>query len=228
MSCPLAAQIILGINACMRVARRVLSPGKGGTTFTSREIVASHTGAKYYALRGGCWKPKASSPAHCRRGTSMWASPDLRKQELQIIANIKEKYELYLRNIVHFAAAPPRQNNGALLESWATTRDVAFILKWRPARRASRRRRAAATGPGTGGGWHWPPYRADELQHDGGRLERAYGRHAGGAADMPTARRRRRPSDGSPDRQGRPSCHLRWLGTGREASQFWRLRADAV
>ena len=34
---------------------------------------------------------------------------DLRKQELQIIANIKEKCELYLRNIVHSAAAPPRK-----------------------------------------------------------------------------------------------------------------------
>ena len=36
---------------------------------------------------------------------------DLRKQELRIIANIKEKCELYLRNIVHFAAAPPRERH---------------------------------------------------------------------------------------------------------------------
>ena len=34
-------QFILGINACMSVARSVFSPEKG-TTFTSRETVASH------------------------------------------------------------------------------------------------------------------------------------------------------------------------------------------
>ena len=132
---------------------------------------------------------------------------DLRKQELQIIANIKEKCELYLRNIVHFAAASPRESNGALLKSWAATPDVAFILKWQPARR---------TGPTqTSGGHRWRvaltavPGRRGRAAAYGGRLERAHGRHAGGAADIPTARWRRGPIDGSPDRQGRPSSHLR-------------------
>ena len=35
---------------------------------------------------------------------------DLRKQELRIIANITEECELYLHNILHFAAAPPRES----------------------------------------------------------------------------------------------------------------------
>ena len=34
----------------------------------------------------------------------------LRKVGLQIIAKIKEKCEIYLRNIVHFAAKPPRES----------------------------------------------------------------------------------------------------------------------
>ena len=38
---------------------------------------------------------------HCR---------DLRKQELLKIVKIKEKCEIYLRNVVHFAAKPPRES----------------------------------------------------------------------------------------------------------------------
>ena len=120
-----------GTNACMRVARRVLSSGKG-TTFTGREIVAtsaetSTSGAKSSfraALRMliHCWTPKApphhrrgTSPANCQRckSQSRCASAGLAKWELWIIEYIEEKCdltELSLWNIVHFAAKPPRQS----------------------------------------------------------------------------------------------------------------------
>ena len=105
---------LLGINPRMKVARRVLSPGKG-ITFTSRKIVdssaeTSSSGGKHFALRCRCWTPKASSPAHCRRSASRCTSPSFAKTE---IANNCE-YQGKVRNIsakycqvVHFAAKPP-------------------------------------------------------------------------------------------------------------------------
>ena len=67
----------------MKVARRVLSPGKC-VTFTGRKIVASllrHQvrAPSHLTRRGRCWTHKASSPAHCRRGTSRCASPGFAK-----------------------------------------------------------------------------------------------------------------------------------------------------
>ena len=47
---------------------------------------------------------------------------DLRKQELRIIAKIKEKCEIYLRNIVHFAAKPPRESTAkTIVFCWFST-----------------------------------------------------------------------------------------------------------
>ena len=110
----------------MRVARRVLSPGKG-TTFAGREIVASRTrhpvrAPSHFGRCCECWAPKASSPAQCLRGASRCASQGFAKTGVAKIAKIKEKCEIYLRNIVHFAAKPPRESTAkTIVFCWFST-----------------------------------------------------------------------------------------------------------
>ena len=77
-----------GTNGCMRVARGDLSARKG-IKFTSRETMASRPDPvrvpRHFARCGGCWTPKASSPAIVDKAYQRAHRPDLQKQKLRIL-----------------------------------------------------------------------------------------------------------------------------------------------
>ena len=76
----------------------------------------------HFARRGRCWTPKAHLQPIFYAAHQDVHRLDLWKQELWINANLKEKCELYLRNIVHFAAAPARESTVKICEQHRISR----------------------------------------------------------------------------------------------------------
>ena len=109
-------QVTLGYKCVHEGCQKIicLSLGKG-TTFTCRETVesraeTSNLGAKSFRAALLMLYAQSFIFSPILRWISRCASPRFANKELQIIANIKEKYELYLRNIMFFAAVPPRES----------------------------------------------------------------------------------------------------------------------